>query len=106
MSFKKKRIVLKSSGFIPIYEDYERQTTSIVDGVSYDSIELHKRNIFDESTLPSYPDPNTFNDLQSLISSGVPLESVNTSVIHDTDVSEINARLESQIDDDSSNTNN
>lgn len=97
MSFKK--IVPKATahGAVDCSTPVESKSITLVNGVPYESVEVTVLDPSDPSQLPEYPDPAEFNDLQRIVSSGVLPQSVNTNVIHHTDVAEINEDLELQL---------
>ena len=51
----------------------------------------------DIASCPAFPDIDSFNDLDSQLRAGVPLKRVNTNVLHQDDVAEVNSLCESVI---------
>lgn len=76
------------------------------DGITSTVDVVKKIDVSDPANLPKFPDVDSFNDLESQINAGVPLTRVNTSVIVNDDVAEVNRELDNSIDSNPLNTSN
>lgn len=94
MCFKKK-IYRHGQSSCPVYGASIKEVVHVDDesGVKSTTIETVVIDYADSSNYTSYPDVSKFNDLESQLKSGVPLKQVNTQVIHNDDVAEINEEL-------------
>lgn len=74
------------------------EVNQIVDDKRISKFVVKKVDMSDIANCPSFPDIDTFNDLDSQLRAGVPLKRVNTNVLHQDDVAEVNSLCESVID--------
>lgn len=97
MSFFKTKKILHGAGGCPVTHLHEVESTVEQDGSIVSFVDTKYIDACDPVNNPSFPDPDEFNNLGLLLASGVPLKAVNTKVIANYDVADVNEHLESLI---------
>lgn len=107
MPFKKKIYRHIDGSGVPFVQMVsEQKTLRSDDGVNSVVDVVKKIDVSDSVNFPKFPDVDTFNDLESQINAGIPLTRVNTSVLVNDDVAEINRELDNSLDSNPLNTSN
>lgn len=106
MPFKKKIYRAIDGAGVPFMQIQVEEKESLVKGNKVVTQTTSNVDVSDPINHPSFPDPQTFNDLETQLRAGVPLTQVNTCVLHHTDVAEFNNEIENVIESDPLNTEN